>query len=124
MAAEESLNKSIYKIVLYLIKTIPMVISGIYLLNTTLSYLGIDLAFLSYIVMFLLIGFLYLASYAFRFCSWHRLFIHYILCNLILNTVDYYYGLPFTDEGMFLIYMIITGLSLFVLLYLKLKKPC
>ena len=53
IAVEESLNKHLYRAVLYLTKTIPVIISGIYLVNTVLSYMYIDIAALSYIVQFL-----------------------------------------------------------------------
>ena len=122
MVVEESLSKVLYKAELYLIKVIPMIIAFIYLLNTTLSYFYIDLPILSYIIMFLLMAFLYLSSFIFKFCSWHRLFLHYIMVNLILNIIDLYVGIPLSDRGLFIMYMSITGISLFVLLYLKFKK--
>ena len=122
MVVEERLSKVLYKAELYLIKVIPMIIAFIYLLNTTLSYFYIDLPILSYIIMFLLMAFLYLSSFIFKFCSWHRLFLHYIMVNLILNIIDLYVGIPLSDRGLFIMYMSITGISLFVLLYLKFKK--
>ena len=48
MLAEENLSKLLYKIELYLIKIIPIIIAFIYLLNTILSYFYIDLPILSY----------------------------------------------------------------------------
>lgn len=119
MAAEESLSKSIYRIELCSIKIIPIVISGIYLLNTTLSYFNIDIPLLSYIVTALLIAFLYLSSIAFRFCKWHRMFIHYITCNLCINTLDYYIGIPLGDRELFIMYIIITGIFMFLIIYCK-----
>lgn len=118
---EESLNKAIYKLVLYSVKIIPMIVSGIYLLNTILSYFYIDLPILSYIVQYLLIGFLYAASYAFRFCAWHRMFIHYILIVLTVNIVDYHIGIPISDRDLFLLYFILSALFLFIVVYLKFK---
>lgn len=121
MDVEENLSKSLYKIVLYLIKIIPIFISGIYLLNTVLSYFNIDLELFSYIVQFLFIGFIYAASYAFRFCVWHRMFIHYILIILILNIIDYHIGIPISDKAMVTLYVIIATVCLFLALYLKFK---
>ena len=125
MTEEGSLNKSLYKIVLYSVKVIPMLVSGIYLLNTVLSYYGIDLELFSYVVQFLFIGLMYISSYAFKFCSWHRMFIHYILIILILNIIDYHVGIPLSDKGMVTLYIIIATICLFIALYLKLKvcKP-
>ena len=121
MEERSTLDKSLYKLVLYSVKVIPMVIAGIYLLNTTLSYYGIDLPVLSYIVMALLITGLYLLSAVFHFCRWHRVLIHYITCNLILNTVDYYIGISVSDKGMFILCLIITGIFLFTALYFRKK---
>lgn len=92
-------------------------------LNTTLSYFYIDLPILSYIggVSVLSLVFFYLASYVFKFCEYHRMFLHYITLNWVLNIVDYYWGIPVSDKGMFLIYMMITGIFLFIILYLYLK---
>lgn len=124
MIVEESLNKSLYKIELYLIKVIPMVLSGIALLNTVLSYLYIDVPLLSYLggVSVLTIAFLYISSYVFRFCAYHRMFIHYITVNWVLNIIDYYIGIPLSNKGLFLMYMVITGITLFIILHYHVKS--
>lgn len=121
MEKEERLNKTLYRIELYLIKVIPMILSGIALLNTVLSYLFIDVPLLSYLggVSVLTITFLYTSSYVFRFCAYHRMFIHYISINWILNIIDYYVGIPLSNKGLFMLYMIITGIALFLILWLK-----
>ena len=119
MQKEESLNKFLYKIELISIKTIPMIISFLYLMNTISSYFDIDMYYLSYIEMGLLMMFLYISSYVFKFCSWHRLFLHYITINLILNIVDYYWCIPISDRNLFIMYMIITGVFMFLFLILK-----
>lgn len=41
--------------------------------------------------------FLYLASYMFRFCEYHRMFLHYIVFTWIINITDYYVGIPISD---------------------------
>ena len=115
-------EKSLHKAVLWLVKVIPIVISGIYLANTILSYCGIDLTCFSYIVQFLFILFLYATSYAFKFCAWHRVFIHYILLVLIINIVDYHIGIPISDKKMFILYIIITTVFMFLALYLHVKE--
>lgn len=86
MLAGGNLSKLLYKIELYLIKIIPIIIAFIYLLNTILSYFYIDLPILSYAVMGLLVMFLYISSYVFKFCSWHRVCILYIIINLVTYT--------------------------------------
>ena len=80
MVAEASLSKPLYKIELYLLKVIPMAMVALCLANTTLFYFGIDATILTYMggVSFLTLGFLYLSSYVFKFCAYHRMFLHYI----------------------------------------------
>ena len=122
MDAEGNLNKVLYKLILYSVKVIPMLISGIYLLNTVLSYCNIDLPLFSYIVQFLFIGFFYIASYAFKFCAWHRMFIHYISLVLILNIIDYHIGIPLSDRNILAAYLIISIVFLIITVILKFKS--
>ena len=124
MAAEENLrSKALYKIELYWIKMIPMTIAGIYLTNTVLSYFYIDLPILSLIggMSLLPLLFLYISSYVFRFCEYHRMFLHYIVANDMLNYADYYGKVPCSNRTYFLIHIIIAGLALYIILYMKFK---
>ena len=122
MVAEEKLrSKRLYRIELYLIKIIPIILAIICLLNTILSYFGIDLVCLAYIggnSVFSLM-FLYVSSIVFRFCIYHRLFIHYVALNWVFNIIDYYIGIPISNRSLFLLYMIITGIFLFLIFYFK-----
>lgn len=122
---EEKLkSKYLYKIELYSIKTIPVILAALCLLNTILSYFYIDVPLLSYIggnSLFTL-AFLYLSSVVFRFCAYHRMFIHYIALNWVLNIIDYYIGIPLSNKDLFLMYIVITGIFMFIILYLHLKK--
>ena len=124
MAVEANLNKALYKIQLYLIKVIPMVMAFISLINATLSYFDIDVPLLSYISSnsILTIVFLYISSYVFKFCEYHRMFIHYNTLIWILNIYDMYIGVPISDRSIFSIYLIITGIFIFIILYLYVKN--
>lgn len=124
MVAEASLSKGLYKAELYLIKTIPMLFAGVSLLNDVLSYFCIDLPILSYIasVSILTLAFMYLSSIVFKFCIYHRMFIHYTAVNWLLNIIDYYIGIPLNDRALFIVYMSLAGITLFIILYLKFRK--
>ena len=120
MAVEERLrSKYLYKIELWLIKIIPFGLAFICFINTTLSYLRIDIPFLSYLgsTSLLPLLFLYVSSYVFRFCLFHRLPLHYILINWILNVFDEYIGIPFSDRDLYSIYLIITFIFITVCRY-------
>lgn len=124
MAVGESLrSKALYKVQLYMLKVIPMVMTFICLLNTVLSYYDIDLPVLSYISSnsILTIIFFYLSSYVFRFCEYHRMFIHYNTFMWILNIYDMYVGVPLNDRDILSVYLIITGVFLFIILRLYVK---
>ena len=126
MGAEENSlrNKSLYKIELYLLKAMPMLLAAIYLINTVLSYYDIVLPALSYIggLSFIPLLFMYISSYVFRFCSYHRMFLHYIVINDLINLIDYYYTLPISDWELLILHMSIAGISLFIILYLYVKS--
>lgn len=125
MAVEERLkDKTLYKLELYLLKIIPMLLALIAFLNTVLSYFDIDLVIWSYIgsVSLLPLIFLYMSSYVFRFCEYHRMFLHYVVITNALNVYDYYVGIPISDRELIVLHMIITGISLFIILYLYVKS--
>ena len=118
------MNKILYKVCLILIKAIPMCIAFVYLLNTLLTYFYIDLPILSTIggTSILTLLLLYVLSITFKFCAYHRMFLHYILIEDIITYIDYYTdGTLCTDRELFLLNSIIAGISLFVILVLKFK---
>ena len=112
---------------MYSAKVVPMLMAGITLANTVLSYLGIQLVCLSYIggISLLVLIRFYITSYTYRFCSYHRMFLHYIIVSNTLALYDYHVGIPVNNVELFAINMIIVGLFLFIILYLKFKvcKP-
>lgn len=91
MVAEARLkSKNLYKVELYLLKIMPMVIALAYLVNTVSSYFGVDIPILASIAGMSLIPliFMYISSYVFKFCEYHRMFLHYIAVNDIINIYD------------------------------------
>ena len=107
-----------------MLKVIPMVMAFCYLLNSIFSYYDIDLGFLSYLsgCSILMIVYLYIASYVFKFCEYHRMFLHYMVINTIINSIDLYIGIPLTDLEILTLYMSITGITLFLILYMYVKS--
>ena len=100
-----------------------MILAFTALLNSILSYFNIDLYILSYIggVSIFTMIFLYLSSYVFKFCEYHRMFLHYVVVTWIINTIDYYIGIPINDLEYLCLQMIIAGISLFIILLLYYK---
>lgn len=125
MVAEEKLkSKMLYKIELLLLKTIPILMALCSVGNSILSYLDIEVVILNYIggVSILPLIFLYLSSYVFKFCEYHRMFLHYLLITDIINVYDYHIGFPLDDLEYLCLHMIVTAISLFMILYLYMKR--
>lgn len=124
VVVEQSIDKTLYKVELYLLKIMPMVIALVYLVNTVSSYFGIDLPLFSSIAGVSLIPliFMYVSSYVFRFCEYHRMFLHYIVINDTINIYDWYIGIDISDRNLFILHIIIAGISLFIILFLYVKS--
>lgn len=123
MAVGDASRKRLYKLTIGVLKIIPMLMTAVTLLNQVLSFFYIDWEVLGFIGggSALTISFLYIASYCFSFCSYHRMFLHYIVFCDILNLLDYYIGIPISSVALFLINLIVAGISLFIILYLHQK---
>lgn len=121
---KDSLNRYLYKIELYVLKIIPMLLALCSFLNTTLFYFGIDLFILSYLggVSFLTLSFLYLSSYVFHFCMHHRMYLHYITIVNITSYIDMEYGIPVSDFELYVIYLSIALIFLVLITTFKLCK--
>ena len=118
---KEGKSRRSHKFFIFELKVIPMLIAGVYLLNTVLSYMEIDAPILSLIggVSVLPVLFLYRASYSLGFCEYHRMFLHYVVISDIIAYYDMYVGIPVSDRTLFSINMVLAGLCLFVVLYLR-----
>ena len=111
-------SKTLYKFELILLKFIPFILAFVCFLNTVFSYFGIDLEFLAHIggISLLTLLFLYISSYVFKFCLYHRLALHYVVINNVLNIYDYYIGVPLDDRNLFILYLVIAFIFLTLIL--------
>lgn len=107
-----------------MLKYIPMLITLFYIANTILSYFYIDIPALSNIAGMSLLPwiFMYVAATVFKFCAYHKMFLYYILVVDIINIADYYFGIPIGDLELFMIHGAITGVTLFIILYLYVRS--
>lgn len=101
-----------------------MTIALCQLLNTGLSYFGIDLPALSFFAgtSFLSLTLLYLVSYAFGFCAYHRMFLHYTVADNLLCIYDYYCDIPMAIRTLLLMHFILAGVFLFIILLLYVRS--
>jgi hypothetical protein len=54
--------------------------------------------------------FMYLTSYVFKFCNYHRIFIHYIAFVELLNLTDYYFGIPISNSAICILHYGVTAI--------------
>lgn len=117
------LNKTLCKLELILLKIIPIIIALSIMLNSITAYFGISLHVFSYIsgIGYIPLIFLYISSYVFRFCEYHRIFLYYIAVTNTINIIDYEYGIPVTYIELFVINCVLIGITIFLVLYLYVK---
>lgn len=117
-------SKSLHKLLIIVIKYIPMTISIFYILNTILCWLGIDAPVLSNIAGVSLFTwlFLFLSSVVFQFCIYHKMFLYYILVEDLLNIYDYYFGIPISNVKILEIHSVLIGILLFSILFVYLNN--
>ena len=125
MAVEERLrSKYLYKILIITLKYIPLIITGFYVLNTTLNILEIDAPVISNLagVSLLTWIFLLLSNIVFKFCIYHRVFLYYILIVDLFNIIDYYVGIPLYQYEYIAIHSVLIGITLFLSIYFHVKS--
>ena len=100
-----------------------MVTALCYLLNTVFALFGIDTPILSHLSGMSLLPWLFIliATYVFRFCNYHRMFLYYILVSDIISIADYYIGIPLSTFNIIMLQFYVAGLFLFMILYLYVK---
>lgn len=119
VVVEKSKRSNLHKLLLLILKYIPMVIALCYMVNTLFyveplsNIAGVSL--LTWI-------FLYLSSIVFEFCACHRIFLWYILMDDILNIVDYYWSIPISTDNLIRIHNILAGITLFIVLILYVRN--
>ena len=119
-------ERRIHKLLIITLKVIPMILALSAMIGTFLDFFGIDssiLSFTSGVSLFPLL-FLCLSSYAFKFCEYHRMFLHYIVVNNIIIYIDYFVGIPVSTMTLFKIHVVLIGLFLFLVLYFYKKEKC
>lgn len=123
-AEVESLNNALYRKVLGYIKILPALLALCDALNTLSCLFGYNTAIFSYIggISILSLAFIYLMSYVLRFCTYHRMFLHYVVFNNIVGCIEYYIGFPVNVDVCLSVFICYTFFFLVITLYLYLHR--
>lgn len=123
MAVVESSRESKYKLLIIVLKFIPMLTALCYMTSTIFNYFDYNIEPLSNLggMSLLTWVFIYLASVVFKFCSYHRMFLWYVLVDDLVNIVDYYWNIPISTDNILMLHNIWIGITLFIVLILYVK---
>lgn len=123
MVVVEKSRRSEYKLLIIVLKFIPILTALCYMSSTIFNYFGYNIDPLSNIGGMSLLTwlFIYLASIVFNFCSYHRVFLWYIFIDDIFNIIDYYITIPISTDNILMLHNIFIGITLFTVLILYVK---
>lgn len=65
---------------------------------------------------------MYLTSYIFKFCIYHRIFLDYTVVSNILAIYDYYIGIPITDAGIMTLQLVLFFIAIVIALIAHIKE--
>lgn len=116
-------SKNLYKIMLVILKGLPMVMALGFVLSNTIPRINPVLNMIVHICGLLIpqFAFMYLSSYIFRFCSYHRIFLHYILAIQAITVTDWYIGIPISNEEIRHLQYAVSVVFAIIAIYLYIK---
>lgn len=123
---ENSVNRLLKKLFLFMIKYIPIMQMVGMLINNTLYYFDINTN--TYYITNFITGnsivttiLLYICSYLFKFCNWYRLIITANMINMFIGIIDVLFTIPITDFQLLVLYYTISVLFIFIIIIKKFK---
>lgn len=121
------LNKNLYKTSLVLLKLLPIIMSLTYCMNITCGIFGgIEWQVIPHFIGLTIAPMLFIliSSYVFQFCNYHRMFIYYITVESVINSIDWYIGIPVSDFTINVVHLSLTilFLSTAIIMYLYKKR--
>ena len=124
------MNKELYKVDLFLIKLLPMIMAFSYMIAQYAALLNIGSGFIlvlqivtHYLGLLLApMMFMLISSKVFQFCNYHRMFIYYILVIQLMNITNWYFKIPISNLAYNVTQDIITVGFLLTALIMYIKK--
>lgn len=115
------------RLFIVLIKYIP-IIQMVGMLFNNILYCFSDIYIISYILDFIIGNsitttfLLYVCSYVFGFCKWHRFIITANIINLLIANLDAYYRIPISDIQLLIVYHFVAALFICISIYIHIKN--
>lgn len=123
MIREVKVEKLTHKLTLICVKYIPILVAIVELLGTVLSFLNIGTILLAYLFGSSVVTLIpmYIMSYAFKFCKYHRMVLNYIVANKLIFMLDYLFVIPLSATGFMAATITLAGIFLALTIYNYLK---
>lgn len=123
MIGEVKVEKLTHKLTLICVKYIPILVAIVELLGTVLSFLNIGTILLAYLFGSSVVTLIpmYIMSYAFKFCKYHRMVLNYIVANKLIFMLDYLFVIPLSATGFMAATITLAGIFLALTIYNYLK---
>ena len=120
-------SKEMYKVTILLLKVLPMVMVFAYLTMLCCFYYAPKYVVVPHLLgtVFAPLAFIYITSYVFKFCEFHRIFIHYYAFISILNVSDHYLHPYFNDKVITILHeggSLLFGIIAIIMYIYKYKK--
>lgn len=123
-------TKELYKIDLFLLKLLPMIMAFSYMIAQYAALLNIGsgptlvLQIVTHYLGLLLapMMFMLISSKVFQFCNYHRMFIYYILVIQLMNITNWYFKIPISNLAYNITQDVITVGFLLTALIMYIKK--
>lgn len=116
---DKQLNKTLYKILIIILKYMPSASMIFQVLGLILNYFGISVTPIAFLggssLIYLIL--MFIISYVFQFCNLHRIPLIYITLVLIINGIDSFIGIPICTLLLFKIHFIIGGIFIGLFIY-------
>lgn len=116
-------KRNLYKMGLFLLKVTPFIAGFSTFIYNILYYFKITPYILDFGfgVSFIMLLYLYINSYMFKFCEYHRIPLYYLFINFVVLLYDYIFLIPISVYGLFILNFIIGGIAIIITTYLYIK---
>lgn len=120
---EVEMEKVSHKLTLLCVKYIPVIVALADLVAILITFFTPLPMFISFTFSSSIITLIpmYIMSYAFKFCKYHRMIINYIVVNKVVYLIDYLFVLPLTIANLALLYLSLAGIFIALIIYNYLK---
>lgn len=108
---------------LTILKGLPMVMALGFVISNTIPRINPVLNMITHICGLIIpqFAFVYISSYIFKFCSYHRIFLHYIIAIQVITVTDWYIGIPISNDEIRHLQYGVTGVFAIIATFLYVK---